>query len=1058
MNNYLQGLPFNAGQGNSSDCDCEGQAFDPAKFKLYSQADRLPTFVLRLPPQGAVPDITYAGECLRVFSCDMKEMVANLTQDEAGTVIHKDLASYYLTYNGDPIQGLNLECGKCYRIKLMSYWSEPFWITDTPQSKVTLEFTNKSQLGDVPYQPPLNFVNRIIVDGEICGLDAELFENKKTEGNGKETITFQMLTERKQLFIYNAPEFIQKLIKSIPIHEKFTVTHKAETLTPLFKRSTVDSTKNGCCDYDLTITLPLRDLKNIGGKCDSDTDGTLTPVAIPDDMPDTCSIDDDYLPTDETLCLEFNKVPPPIDPPITPVGTPPVGAPCPPQGTIVNSNTQTVSCESPFIFEGLRYKKKVTKSIADGACGTTSEIQYVEQCQDDLVTHTISNVVCQSVVPVPPVGTPPVGTPPVGTPPVGTPPVGTPPVGTPPVGTPPPTGELRGTYSAQSGSRTYTYNKAPKMDLQFNSDGTITDVTPGMDTSGPINVQEGKNVFYMIGYYVHTLEGGGTGKLQSTYLTDGIYTIRKFLMNPTKYPSQASFEANRISGGYNTDGVNQLNGELVEIMISIQSGSKPANSLTPNWLVLTRKVLCVDYSPNQDWANYNKFMCTTWMNRGESQAAYIAKGILPNYEQTPTIQPKTWRTFKVEQNRILTTDECYGIGRAYMTGMGSTNRSVYTSEYIENEQGQGSDSFNRVNKNVYRGAMDVLEENGHTNVGTTGLFGEYGSDDFYGLLGRQLFYGNRGDWELNITDNIYKGSGIGGFGGTHDYYVQDHISHRNMNAKLYLFNQAYKFSLEFLSINEKVKLGTKTYGGQDRERSIVIFSTPIIESFVINDQGNKINIEQSRTGEIIPYPNGELLTRLNTQPPIPWDAAFTIGLWGTLICAGVVSWDAPGAAAGPNSGMVDWYSDQQVKWKPTGGTFGNYISGQNGAPVTSQQGLPNSLWTSANDAFVAGRDVIWGIKDRIQNLRHIAYTSSRGGFTPTPGQAGLHLNGHGPVNWELFCSRDILDAQKGTALRGDGCVIYINEFLAPNLYEDNVTIAGHNLGRVYGGQTAIGLL
>jgi hypothetical protein len=618
-----------------------------------------------------------------------------------------------------------------------------------------------------------------------------------------------------------------------------------------------------------------------------------------------------------------------------------------------------------------------------------------------------------------------------------------------------------GTYSTKVGERTYTYNKTPEFDIQFNANGTITDVTPGLNTSGAINTQGGQNVFYMLDYNYHEEEGGVAGKMQSMYLIDNVYTLRKFMMNPVKFPTMASFKANRTSGGYNTEGVNQNNGHLAEILISISSDTKQGNGLAPDWLEITRKLEFVTHSPDQDWTPYNKYLGTTWINRGDSpQAPYQAKGVQPIFNiGDPTLQPNTWLTFKNGQNTIMTVGEAYDIGRHYMTRMGASNRSMYTSEYIENEQGAGVDSYNRVGMNVYRGAMDILRENGHTNVLTSGLFGEYGGDDFYGLLDGSMFYGPRNIWESSLTDNIYKGHGIGGFSvADHDYYTQGHILHRNVNAKYYLNNQKYNFSLEFLALNEKVKLGTKTWGGVDRERSVLIFSTPIIESFTINDQGNKINIEQTRTGEIIPFPNGELLTRLNTQPPVPVGAAFTMGLWATLICAGAISWDAPGANAGQDPTLINWYSDQQVKWRTNGGNFNDYVSGQNGAPITSQLGLANSLWTTATDALVAGRDVIWGVKDRIANLRHVAYTSSRGGYTPIPGENGLHLNGHGIVNFGLFCARDIYDAKKGTALRGDGMVIYINEFLAPNLYEDNVTIAGHNLGRVYGGQTAIGLL
>lgn len=431
MNNYLHGLPFNAGSGKSSDCNCPGQAFDPAKFKLYSEADRLPTFVLRLPPMGANPDLTYAAECLRIFSCDGDEMVANLTMNEAGVRLFKGDSSYYIIYDGGSIPTMKLDCGKCFRIKIMSFWSEPFWITDAAQSKITIELSNDSNLGDVPYKIENGFIQRIIVDGEICSLDAEIFESKSTESNGDEKITFQRMTTRKRLLIYHAPAYIQEIIKSIQLHNTFKVLHGEDTLTPLEDRTTIESAQNGCCDYDLTITLPLRDIRYIGGNCQTDVDNTIEEVDIPDDLPDSCDIDDDFEPTDQVLCLKPNQVPPPINPPITPVGTPPVGNPCPPAGRVLTQNIVRTSCSEPFLDENnIAYRAKMERTKADGNCGTIEETIYLEQCNVGTVSHTISNVVCTgNTTPPPPVGTPPVGTPPVGTPPVGTPPVGTPPVG-----------------------------------------------------------------------------------------------------------------------------------------------------------------------------------------------------------------------------------------------------------------------------------------------------------------------------------------------------------------------------------------------------------------------------------------------------------------------------------------------------------------------------------------------------------------------------------------------------------------------------------------------------
>lgn len=439
MNNYLHGLPFGPGQESASDCQCPGQSFDPVDFKIYSQEDRLPTFLLRLPPLGDNPDLTYAAECIRVLSCDGKNQIASITMEEAGVRIVKDAASYYVAYDGRPIPGLKMECGKCHRIKIMSFWSELFWITDIPQEKVTITLSNKSQLGDVPYQAPLNFQQRIIVDGEICSLDAELFQNKKTDANGNETTTFQKLTLRKKLAIYSAPDFIEQLAKSIELHDNVIFSQRAKDWIPLKGKATVESTQLDCCRYDLNITIPYRESRIAGGTCQTDSEGTLTEVDIPDDLPDSCEVDDDWVDVpDSAICLKQGEQPPNILPPITPVGTPPVGAPCPPSGQVVNLQTLAVNCSMAFENNGVKYRKKVTKTIADGNCGTTTQVEYLEPCTGTTAMHIITNMNCEGdVISAPPVGTPPVGTPPVGSPPVGTPPVGSPPVGTPPVGSPP---------------------------------------------------------------------------------------------------------------------------------------------------------------------------------------------------------------------------------------------------------------------------------------------------------------------------------------------------------------------------------------------------------------------------------------------------------------------------------------------------------------------------------------------------------------------------------------------------------------------------------------------
>lgn len=127
--------------------------------------------------------------------------------------------------------------------------------------------------------------------------------------------------------------------------------------------------------------------------------------------------------------------------------------------------------------------------------------------------------------------------------------------------------------------------------------------------------------------------------------------------------------------------------------------------------------------------------------------------------------------------------------------------------------------------------------------------------------------------------------------------------------------------------------------------------------------------------------------------------------------------------------------------------------------MTDQNGLMHRLWACPTDAAYAGSEAVWKIRDRIQVLEHISYQSSRGTFIAKAGSAGLHLNGFGALNQHSYALKDAYDDGKAVALRGMGSagkvLIFYNGFLAPHEYEDNVTIDGVNIGRVYGRQTVV---
>lgn len=632
--------------------------------------------------------------------------------------------------------------------------------------------------------------------------------------------------------------------------------------------------------------------------------------------------------------------------------------------------------------------------------------------------------------------------------------------------------KVLGAYTERKAGRNFSFNKTPVLSLKFNEDGTLSDNTEGLNTSGKIHKLDGKNVFYAIGYAVDETITGDYRGFQNVYLPDGIYTIRQFVVDASKIPDIDAFR--KGFDGWAKDGnpgVNQNSGQVSEIFISIFSDQKQGNGNVPDWLRVSRALNAPYVLPAMDWSKYNRTFSTGYINKGDSQATYQRVGMQPYIElSNPASQPDTWHTIKSGHHGYQPDDLLSGLGRHFAERMGPSARSVVTGELEENSQGTDPDFYGR-GQLVYKAAMDLYKERGlATNPLYTGLFGDYGGDDYHGFFNKNLLFYGRPDFEKSLTTSLHKGYGalnaweFGFKPNDHEYYTRDHIGVRNLNHKEYFWNRIYYIPYELLYINEKTKLGTKTWQGVDRERKVSVFTTDKIESFVMNNQGGKINIEQARTGEIIPFEGGEILTRQNLQPPVPWDEMYTTGLWSMILTGGIQIWDAPGSTFGQDPNKLHWWSDQFVGWRRSGERdFQPYQSSKNGSPESSGDGLIHSLYSSPIDAAAAGAQVAYAIQGRIEKLSFASYRSSLGEFTANPGEAGYTLNGFGPVNYKLFTYRDAMDQKKGIPLFGEGLegavIIYYNGYISPRDYEDNVTVihAGreYNLGRVYGRQTII---
>ncbi|MEO6285840.1 MAG: hypothetical protein ABIN80_28700 [Dyadobacter sp.] len=613
----------------------------------------------------------------------------------------------------------------------------------------------------------------------------------------------------------------------------------------------------------------------------------------------------------------------------------------------------------------------------------------------------------------------------------------------------------KGVYQMKSANdeRTLTSNHTGEFVLVMNADGTVSDTTPGLNTSGAINTLNGKNVFYgQGGAPFYNMTNNSYSKLQNVWFEDGIGTLTQYVCDQSHTPTLAAFIDQY--DGYN-DGITELNAHCSRINFSIHSKTRVGVSIDPKWLVPSRTLIFQSALQPKNWAQWDKFFGHGQYNRGDAHSRYQAVGAFPHTDwgkMTP--QPETFMTAKVGQGQVMNESEWYEQGRNWAVRLGKTKRAFYTSEFGENAQGKDPDTFIK-SKFAGKGYMDVLNANGITEVKGVGQFYEYGSFDFTGFWGPDFVKCSRPDYEKNLTTHLHKGwgnqgGGVFGFSALdHEYYREDLIKYGGMNSKYYMWNRRYLLPYEFLNLNEKGILGCKTWQNIGYNRDIVIFSAPAIESFVMDNQGNKINIEETLTGEVQQFPGGKFKARMNTHPAAPWDEFLTMGAASTLILSGMTTWDSPGASLGTDPNKVFIYdtpenpNTQPMEWMPNGSNdWQPYVSGQNGAPVNSPDGLNNTLLAAPIDASAAGMEAIWPVRNRMESIKHVAYTSSRGDFNPTPGETGYHIAGHGPINYRQFTARDLVEQKKAVSLHcagGDGEFIYFyNGFLCSHEYQDVV--------------------
>ena len=625
------------------------------------------------------------------------------------------------------------------------------------------------------------------------------------------------------------------------------------------------------------------------------------------------------------------------------------------------------------------------------------------------------------------------------------------------------TSSLLGSYTTIIGGREFTYNRTPEFEVQFNSDGTITDVTPGISYDGTTNKLGNRRIYYQIGYKIFENANETYNRLQNVYLPDGIYVLRQFICNENDYPNLTSFKTSL--GGW-PNPVTATNSKLSEIFLSVKTNGVTNLSIVPGWLKVNRNFIFPSVAQPKDLSTIDKFFGLVYQNRGSQASEYHALGVNTDLDYgNPAVQPNAWNTIRWPNHNAstMTNQALYDYGSHWIERSGNSRRFVLTDEIPENAQGQDLSIDSRM-YHFYKGAYDRLAKfSGVTDKKQTGLYGSYGRDA--GTINTDMLKNStRSDFEKSLTTHVHKyhDPSTGQWLGDADYYASGQIDVRNLNITYYLKTGSHNVPYELIYANERIKIGTKTYQNKDRESNWIVFTWQKVEPEEGQRDANGIRngIEYASSGELIPYANGTITSKDNLAIPALWDEHVNMAFWSTVIGKGIVLWNSPGARLGNNATMLEWWrADQPVYWTSTGGSQQNYVSQQNGAPQNNSNGLQPRLWASPGDAAYAGMEAAWNIRNRITTLSFASYNSSRGSFTASPGSTGLHLNGFGPLNNNLFVVRDAWDAKKGLAITGTGpggsVVIYYNGFLSQHEYEDNVTVNGQNLGRVYGRQTVV---
>jgi hypothetical protein len=591
-----------------------------------------------------------------------------------------------------------------------------------------------------------------------------------------------------------------------------------------------------------------------------------------------------------------------------------------------------------------------------------------------------------------------------------------------------------GTFAEKVGDRIYTSTKHPDLEIRFNADGSITDVTPGLSIVNGIARYKDRNRFYMLNHVLYEANPTTPLPLQTEPLPDGIFSVLTYDTDL----DYATLRDERVGGWIRKA---DWRTTIVKYVYFESTSPGKSNYLSvPEWHKISAKILIPVKEKSTGFGT--KRIATSLINDGDKVQDWWKAGYITQRNSNPNGQNSfaTYQLHGIADNLkgVLTDDaQMKAMGVLYQAGWHRASdvgcgASIITTQFAEDEIHHKFKNGDALIDRYYDGVRDYCVSNGVADIKDMPGYGEYGMD---GNLKALYSSDSEKLYKESLTSKLHNRYDVGNSAWREGATAPR--SNRNENHATYFQDNPIKIIFGALYMNELSNLRT------EGKTTAIGYSMPYYESA----GGNLTN------NTVIRFPNG-VLANNNDYTPVCPNLMFRHGLYLALITNGYAMWDVERIGIDstkvglvPVEGRLD-----QVRWWPNGASgWEQYQSGKSGAPINDASGVTARMSAIGTNASFAGVEALRDVLDRIDGkIELVSYKSTLGDFAAKGGDAGLSLNGHGPINRNNFDQYKLRGKGyllKCTGKTGKVVYFYCNESIRPDQYEivrfDNIELKAY---------------